>query len=32
MERLPVTMPLPIQFLLYMLIGWVTRQQTEVIA
>jgi putative transposase len=24
-------MPLPIQFLLYMLIGWVTRQQTEVI-
>jgi len=27
MERLPVTMPLPIQFLLYMLIVWVTRQQ-----
>jgi putative transposase len=24
-------MPLPIQFLLYMLIGWVTRQQAEVI-
>ena len=24
-------MPLPIQFLLYLLIGWVTRQQSEVI-
>jgi hypothetical protein len=24
-------MPLPIQFLLYLLIGWVTRQQAEVI-
>lgn len=24
-------MPLPVQFLLYLLIGWVTRQQTEAI-
>ena len=24
-------MPLPIQFLFYLLIGWVTRQQAEVI-
>jgi hypothetical protein len=31
MERFPVLMPLPIQFLLFMLIGWVSRQQAEVI-
>ena len=31
MERLSVKMPLPIQFLVHLLIGGVTRQQAEVI-
>ncbi len=31
MERFPVLMPLPIHLLLFMLIGWVSRQQAEVI-
>ena len=31
MKRLPVTITLPIQFLLYLLIGWATRQHAEVI-
>jgi putative transposase len=31
MERLSLSTPLPIQFLMYMLIGWISRQQAGVI-